>query len=277
MAYENHIKRPPRKLAIFVMCLLGIFGLFEVIGMITVGSEIRLLQRAADGQSVSRAAIEANDARRAVFSSAYSLFFLFTAVMFCIWLNLASKTVRCLRGGAMEFSPGWTVGWFFVPIAHLWKPYQAVRELWKASEPTAIGEKEFYWRQNNTPALLPLWWASWLISNFLSYASWNFYSDAQSAQAVLTADWIEIAAGAAGIPCTILALFLVRGINQRQCDQAGQIDAENATIRRHRCARCDKTVQEEEEKLFDYQGQPVCSECSEYLSRVEGRELQQLR
>ena len=54
-------------------------------------------------------------------------------------------------GGFMDISPGWSVGWYFVPIANLWKPYQAMGQIWRAS---GAGE-----------AGLGLWWTFWIIGS----------------------------------------------------------------------------------------------------------------
>jgi hypothetical protein len=64
-------------------------------------------------------------------------------------------------------SPGWAVGWYFVPFAALWKPYQAIRETWQISaNPKA-------WRSAPYPVLLRQWWALWIISNILSNVSFR--------------------------------------------------------------------------------------------------------
>lgn len=53
--------------------------------------------------------------------------------------------------GDMDISPGWSVGWYFIPIANLWKPYQAMGQIWRAS---GAGE-----------ARLGLWWTFWIIGS----------------------------------------------------------------------------------------------------------------
>src|SRR3546814_11195073 len=49
-----------------------------------------------------------------------------------------------------------SVGWFFVPIANLWMPFQAMRQLSKASA------KPGDWEAAYTSALLAWWWLFWL-------------------------------------------------------------------------------------------------------------------
>lgn len=65
----------------------------------------------------------------------------------------------------MEFTPGWAVGWFFVPIANLFKPYQVVAEIYRASDPSADPD---YWSLAEVPRYLLLWWLSHVAFNFVN-------------------------------------------------------------------------------------------------------------
>ncbi|MDA7882411.1 DUF4328 domain-containing protein [Akkermansiaceae bacterium] len=56
-------------------------------------------------------------------------------IFWCVWTNRSCKnawlfrvlTGRYLRPGSGEsYTPGWAVGWYFVPFAMLWKPFQAI-------------------------------------------------------------------------------------------------------------------------------------------------------
>ena len=60
----------------------------------------------------------------------------------------------------MLFTPGWCVGWFFVPIMNIFKPYQAIAELWKASHSGSVEE----WQEMETPLYIKIWWGAWLVS-----------------------------------------------------------------------------------------------------------------
>lgn len=52
-----------------------------------------------------------------------------TITFFLIWEYRAFNNLSVLRARNLEFSPGWAVGWWFVPFANLVKPFQVVREL----------------------------------------------------------------------------------------------------------------------------------------------------
>ena len=74
-----------------------------------------------------------------------------TLVLVLMWIHRANYNAHQLGAAEMKFTPGWAIGWYFIPIAMLWKPYQAMKEIWQASfNPSR-------WWEEDTPPLLPLW------------------------------------------------------------------------------------------------------------------------
>ena len=92
--------------------------------------------------------------------------FLLLVVLFCIWIFRANQNARALGAQGMKFSPGWCVGWFFIPIMNFIKPYQAVREIWRASS----SDEAIAWDSVQTPLLLKVWWTLWVLSQFLVFS-----------------------------------------------------------------------------------------------------------
>ena len=60
--------------------------------------------------------------------------FIASAVLMLKWIYRSNYNARQLGAQDMQFSPGWSVGWFFVPVLQLWKPFQVVKELFQASK-----------------------------------------------------------------------------------------------------------------------------------------------
>ncbi|HET9863637.1 MAG TPA: DUF4328 domain-containing protein, partial [Steroidobacteraceae bacterium] len=80
-----------------------------------------------------------------------------------------------------EFTPGWAVGWFFIPVASLWKPYQAMRSLWQMSRHVhKPGVQDTSW-------VLPTWWALWLVSIFIGWVLFRLQGGAPNTVERLTA------------------------------------------------------------------------------------------
>ena len=66
----------------------------------------------------------------------------------------------------MEFSPGWSVGWFFVPVAGLFMPYRVLKELWKASHWHSIRA----WQQGPGSPVLGVWFATCVATGVIHYS-----------------------------------------------------------------------------------------------------------
>lgn len=78
--------------------------------------------------------------------------FYVSAFAIAMWIYRAHHNLEELGHSGLEFTPGWSVGWFFVPFANLVMPFQAMRELWNLSCGT---------EGSGTP-ILPLWWGCFL-------------------------------------------------------------------------------------------------------------------
>jgi hypothetical protein len=85
-----------------------------------------------------------------------------TIVFFLMWLYRSYENLPAfgVRRGDIEYSSGWAVGSFFVPIVLLIIPYRAIRELWRKSVPNQSN----MFREMSPPAFFPLWWATWLVN-----------------------------------------------------------------------------------------------------------------
>jgi hypothetical protein len=77
-------------------------------------------------------------------------------VLSLAWIYRVSRNAQRLARYGLPISSGWAVGWYFVPIGALWKPFEAIEQTWKASTAPAA------WRSVPTPPLLRWWWGFWL-------------------------------------------------------------------------------------------------------------------
>ena len=88
-----------------------------------------------------------------------------SAIPVGMWIYRAHANLQAADLPGLEYTAGWSVGWFFIPIASLWKPFSAMRELWNASH-GAIGDYSA-----NAPGLLWIWWLSWLFRGFAGFGT----------------------------------------------------------------------------------------------------------
>ena len=81
------------------------------------------------------------------------------------FMHRANSNLRGAGVTGLQFSPRGCVGWWFVPVACLWAPFNAMGELYKAStRPNSEGG----WSQEPLPDMFNLWWGTWLLGGILS-------------------------------------------------------------------------------------------------------------
>ena len=81
----------------------------------------------------------------------YLTTYMLSGVVTLFWLHGAAGNAKIIRP-SFEFTPGWAVGWYFVPIANLFKPYEVLREIWIAGKGMVNGAY-----LKGTPRLA-VWW-----------------------------------------------------------------------------------------------------------------------
>ncbi len=138
-------------------------------------------------------------------------------VVFLVWLNRAAWNIRALiPGGAFQFTPGWCVGWWFVPFANLLKPYQAVTEVAKASLAAATRDRNdpyaTSWMSAAAPPVVGLWWAMWILSNFASNISSRQSSHGDASFV------IDVVASLLHLVAAVACIMVVREVSEAQHD-----------------------------------------------------------
>lgn len=134
------------------------------------------------------------------------------------WIYRAAWNLRHLGARRLEFSPGWSVGWYFIPFANLVYPYRAMREIWQAShephrwQPLGVG-------------LLSLWWTLWLTSNILGNIGFRLAMNADTLTLMRASEGVGIAVCALSIPLALVFIRIVRRVQQAQ-DRSHALAAE---------------------------------------------------
>ena len=73
-----------------------------------------------------------------------------TGITFLMWFHRVRANLPALGVTDARWSPGWAVGWWFVPVMSLFRPYQVAAEVWQASDPAAT---QADWRQRPVGSL----------------------------------------------------------------------------------------------------------------------------
>ena len=188
------------------------------VALISSALEYQLLAEFDKGTYASREsaeeAAEANDARQSVVAGVQLIVFIITGIWVLRWIHRANYNARQLGAKEMVFTPGWAVGWYFVPLFTLWKPYQAMKEIWKAiAAPQA-------WKSQKAPGLLPWWWFFWITSNIFGYVSFRLSLEAKSVSDLMATNVLTQVSDYTGLASAFLILALINRIHKMQVSQA---------------------------------------------------------
>jgi hypothetical protein len=145
----------------------------------------------------------------ALSSIAELLVFLVSGFLCLRWIHRMAHNAR-IRAAYLQYTPGWSIGWFFVPIAYWWKPYQAMKEIWGESEKQAGAQGL------DGGVLLGWWWTLWIASSIISNASFRLSLRSSSAETLLTVNTIDLISNLLEIPLALVFIMMVRKLTSMQ-------------------------------------------------------------
>lgn len=125
-----------------------------------------------------------------------------TGIVFLRWVYVSNKKLRAYCPEFITFTPGWSVGWFFIPIANLWKPFQVVREIWVASH---AGDA-------SNDKLVGIWWGLFMVSGVLARVTNRMAMNADHVAGYNQSTLWQMAGDAFGIVLSIVAILMVQRI-----------------------------------------------------------------
>lgn len=210
--------KDPTVLTLWTKWLLYFQLAITVIAIISGSAEYQLLQDFKEGtytsQELATADAAANDARQGFIGILQFIIYVISGVLILKWIHRANYNARELGASGMMFTPGWSVGWYFIPVLSLWKPYQAMKEIWQASHSPQN------WNAQTVAPILQWWWAFWIISNLSSNASFRLTLKAKELEEALVANVITQLSDAATIPLIIIFLPIVTRLYKAQMSNA---------------------------------------------------------
>lgn len=144
-----------------------------------------------------------------------------TAVFFLIWVYRVCSNAYVFAPQHLTITPGWTVGYFFVPILNFFRPFQAMQDAWRASEPGLdLRADPGGWTRVAGGAVVGWWWAVWLFHNLasLAYAAASFDNGEVYRRAGVPAmlDLMDVAN-------TAVAIWFVLSLTRRQEEAARRL------------------------------------------------------
>jgi hypothetical protein len=191
--------------------LLGLGAVLSIAALWSSWQQLQLVQDLARGANIPDAVVDANDTRQALFAFAQVGLGLVSAVVFLMWTSAITKRLVELGVTTMRYAPRWSVWGFIVPILNLFRPYQVMSELWKASE--VVPGPDDPWAGKATPLIVNVWFAALIVENIIGRLASRTTFDTMDQ--VMQAASLTLISDALGAFTALVAMRLVAEIDGR--------------------------------------------------------------
>ena len=219
---NNHLITKSVKLCLYglmTVCVINIFSNFMQINLMN-----DYFVKDLYPEDVFGVLADKNDSRVAIVDSLYLIFLISSWFLIGRWFFVSAKINHLSGIKELKFSPGWSVGWYFIPFANLVMPYRSLKETFKAS----FNSEE--WQNNKVPYDFPIWWATFLIASWLGNISFRMYlelGETYTYEQLNQISYIDIVTDVLFIVNAIFLLRIVNIIYHNQKDKNFKLHEEN--------------------------------------------------
>lgn len=198
---------------------IAMAGIVIVMQFLLAGSAVLQLQLLESGRStggIDPAAAAANDARHVGLSQALIVVGIISFIALLVWIYAVHRNLPALGATGLEFTPGWAVGWFFVPILNLFKPCQALFEIWNGSDPARLPRQDLD-ASVQSGAIVGWWWGLRIIAALVGQLFAVYARQSSSIEELVTVTWITIVViFVLDIPTNICEIVILRTVERNQ-------------------------------------------------------------
>ncbi len=199
--YRSGRMRARITLGLFVVVLVGAF--WELLLGIQA---VVISTRAVGGNLPTVSQQDAFNRAADIAGSLYGLAIIVLAIAYFCWVSRTVDNVPPLGGGTPHDSPRWSVGWWFIPVADLWRPFMLVREAWdRLSVPARPAGGR----------IVETWWVTLLGGFFLGKAAQLIESNADDWKTIQIGDVVAVIGLVLYVIAAVFGFLVVREIQAR--------------------------------------------------------------
>ncbi|MEX3017263.1 DUF4328 domain-containing protein [Gymnodinialimonas hymeniacidonis] len=159
---------------------------------------------AIDGNLLSAAEMDAEAARidgTGIFVAGVFLIALIGSYIASgMWIYRAASNAQAVTPNPEVITPGWAVGWYFVPFANFVMPYKAMRQTWDG----LVGSGGRDW-----PSWAIIWWLLWVATTVIAGVSNNINFNAYTIEDFRTGTTLDVVSSLTAIPAAFLFRKLI--------------------------------------------------------------------
>jgi hypothetical protein len=169
--------------------------------------------RVAAGEPLVPGEAAPTDAPRPALAKVKLAVLLGTGIVWLVWVRRAYRNLALVGSKRTRFTPRQAVGYWFIPLVNLVRAYQVMKDLWLRSE--SMNDRDAY-DDLPAPALLSGWWGMSLAWGALEEVVAASARGARTPFDLTNVTDVALVGSAVGIVAAVLAIRVVRGIDQRQ-------------------------------------------------------------
>jgi hypothetical protein len=153
--------------------LIAGIGIYSVMALVSIINTINLqglLSRFSNGDTGAAYELAAMNKEGTTPLSVLLAGIGITCIVFvCMWLYRASLNLHESGVNYLNYQPGWLVGWFFIPVAHIFMPVLAMKEMVKGNLSLANENDHSSWQNNAVPKSFYLWSFAYVAKMVVAY------------------------------------------------------------------------------------------------------------
>jgi hypothetical protein len=202
--FKNHTDLT--KIAVF---LLYAYLVASVIFAISSIYEYNLLLDVKHGVTISKDIANADDSRQTLLGGIWGVSMFATIFFFCLWLYRVDNNALSFHPKETKNTPGWSIGWYFVPFVNLYAGHESMQEIWKVSKNPS------YWKEELSSTLIKWWWFFWISSNIL-FTIASKMEKTKDIDSIMNVSLINISGYIGQAICAYLLILIIKEIYKLQ-------------------------------------------------------------
>ena len=136
-----------------------------------------------------------------------------TVTAFCMWAHRAMTNVHRYGLYNIEYTAGWTVGWFFIPVATYFKPAQAMRQVFLGSKAINGQTPAHEWKNGSGGSIIVWWFVIWTIGRIYGVITGQVDALSEDIDSFTISFGIEIFIN---LIAAVLCIVMIRQISHMQ-------------------------------------------------------------
>lgn len=199
--------RPNSQRAKNAIILIWIVLAFEIISIISKFFQYNLLQTVINGGIITIEEANANDTREQIIAILSIVAYFISAIMFILWFRRAYYNLH-IKATILSYTEGWAAGSWFVPIIHLYRPYQIMKELYEETN-ELLNKKGINVDENFNMVYLGWWWSLWVINNIMGQFIYRYFKNAEEVIELSNSTVAGIVENFIGIPLALITIKII--------------------------------------------------------------------